>query len=706
MLGDGCDGLTFRKELIHVGDFRKRTKNHDQPFSITPAKLQHWEQTGNLMISDGVKVPCPLKHNDTPEATRAKALGYELAYNKKGKLALYGYLQFRDSEAAKLALTTDVSILVPEDPMYNAANGRKYDYSIKHIALTDYPVIPDLEGFEAVMLSLDDEEPQQPEKKSNKYAAQNAAVAKLLKDKKGNDGGVAMRTDAVERLVQKKDEKEKEAIAEEKLPIPTPAVPVSAAGDTPNKSVTFFKNSKAAQTARNMLHGIQASNDTVSTRNGHLSAAALHGAIGAVEYHHAKHIAHTTGGFVKRQFGKGGVKRLARVALRTGFRSGVRKFALPALLGAAAIHGVVHSAKGVAGQLNKARTAPVRLSFDRTKKVLRKVGHFAGTTAKSVAYGVALGASTKVGAAGVRLAKYGYRHHGLRSGHTLIPSAVVFGASAVGAHSLRKLVKHNINNGIESHKAIASGLEHVRNKVKLSTDIPANPGVVDQHGNIHGTRGRFAPKPDHLKSKNQLHRKIRSGVQFFKADKSREDHNNNQISSAGHAAKHAAFIAGGIPTAYFAGRRASSLYKQAVKEAGGGLSTGGRSTKVKNPTPKKGSEAEKTLKTKLTSFYANPRKNAAGADIPPKTARGSAANSATKNINARRAAQATFEKLRKVRIGKLGRFHNALRAVSKSKKTFALAAAAAGATALAAHQVITHAAALRAHAKDATTIKR
>lgn len=146
------DGLTFRKELIYEGAFLKRNSTTHQPFKIDEKKLSHWETVGNQMIANGVTVPTPVKHTDAPEAGRGKILRYEVDVNQKGKLALYGVTRFRDLEAAKMANSTDVSIFVPEKPVYDG-KGNEYIYPIRHVAYTDYPVIPGLEGFEPIAAS-------------------------------------------------------------------------------------------------------------------------------------------------------------------------------------------------------------------------------------------------------------------------------------------------------------------------------------------------------------------------------------------------------------------------------------------------------------------------------------------------------------------------------------------------------------------------
>lgn len=153
--GEEWDGLTFRKELIYADSFVKRNDTTHQAFTIDEMKLAHWERTGNEMIADGVKVPTPLKHTDSPEASRGHIIRYERGVNSRGVPALYGIFKFRDAEAAKLAATTDISIYVPEKPVYNG-HGKKYEYPIRHVALTDYPVINGLEPFQPIAASYDE----------------------------------------------------------------------------------------------------------------------------------------------------------------------------------------------------------------------------------------------------------------------------------------------------------------------------------------------------------------------------------------------------------------------------------------------------------------------------------------------------------------------------------------------------------------------
>src|SRR5690606_3005737 len=57
----------------------------------------------------------------------------------------------RDAEAAKLAKTSDVSVWLLPD--YEDGNRNKYDYVVRHVALTDYPVISSMDRFKQIAAS-------------------------------------------------------------------------------------------------------------------------------------------------------------------------------------------------------------------------------------------------------------------------------------------------------------------------------------------------------------------------------------------------------------------------------------------------------------------------------------------------------------------------------------------------------------------------
>jgi phage I-like protein len=138
---------TYRKELIYVGKFIK----DGIEFSIDDALLQHWVETFNEMSKDGIEVPVPIEHTTNPEARRGTVQALELAADSKGRSALFGVIQFRDEEAEKLAASANVSIYVPPNA---EVNGKRYVRPLRHLALTDYPAVPDLDNFHTIAASL------------------------------------------------------------------------------------------------------------------------------------------------------------------------------------------------------------------------------------------------------------------------------------------------------------------------------------------------------------------------------------------------------------------------------------------------------------------------------------------------------------------------------------------------------------------------
>jgi len=142
--------LVFEKELIYEGQFVKSEEG--MSFDITTTVLSHWSTMVGKMLANGVEIPVPVEHTTNPEKKRGNLLGTVVKKNKRGKYSLFGRIQFIDEEAARLAKSADVSIFaVPEIP---DGHGNIYKNAIRHVALTNYPVIPHLEGFQAIAASF------------------------------------------------------------------------------------------------------------------------------------------------------------------------------------------------------------------------------------------------------------------------------------------------------------------------------------------------------------------------------------------------------------------------------------------------------------------------------------------------------------------------------------------------------------------------
>jgi hypothetical protein len=148
--GPRTDPLTYRKEIIYVGDFTKQQDN--LKFSVNQDVLEHWHNTTSAMLANGVEIPIPAKHTEDSDAKRGTLVGTEIAKNAKGLPALFGFIKFVDDAAAKSGKNNDVSLYSPSE--FVDGKGNKYYRPIRHVALTDYPVIPGLGKFEAIAASL------------------------------------------------------------------------------------------------------------------------------------------------------------------------------------------------------------------------------------------------------------------------------------------------------------------------------------------------------------------------------------------------------------------------------------------------------------------------------------------------------------------------------------------------------------------------
>ena len=136
----------YRKELIKVGQYVKDSVG--LAFEVTADTLRHWKETFDRWIKNGNKVPIPLGHSAADDP--GKNQGWVRGMFVEGD-SLVGILELANPE---LALTTDVSIFVPVD--HTDGTGEKYDQPIAHVALCTCPVIPGLEGFQQLSLSLGD----------------------------------------------------------------------------------------------------------------------------------------------------------------------------------------------------------------------------------------------------------------------------------------------------------------------------------------------------------------------------------------------------------------------------------------------------------------------------------------------------------------------------------------------------------------------
>jgi hypothetical protein len=142
------DGLVFEKELIYVDTFTKG----DVEFNVTEKLIDHWVAESKKMMEQGFKIKLPVEHTFDPEKNRGHVTSLSKRLDSKGRIGMFGRLEFLTAEDAKLAKSTDVSIYSP--PSYQMGNGYTANRPITHVALTDYPVVPGLDPFETLAASL------------------------------------------------------------------------------------------------------------------------------------------------------------------------------------------------------------------------------------------------------------------------------------------------------------------------------------------------------------------------------------------------------------------------------------------------------------------------------------------------------------------------------------------------------------------------
>lgn len=146
---DEAAPLNFRKELIYAGDLTLQDHNGKRfQRKIERAMLEHWEKTSNALIANGNEIPLPVGHTREPSAKKGTVLKLAVEKNSRGGDGLFAYGQFNDAAAAKDYGRAQVSIWV--DEKYVDGHGKEYASPIRHVALTDYPIVPKLDKFEAM----------------------------------------------------------------------------------------------------------------------------------------------------------------------------------------------------------------------------------------------------------------------------------------------------------------------------------------------------------------------------------------------------------------------------------------------------------------------------------------------------------------------------------------------------------------------------
>ena len=145
---DGEKSLMMWKELCRTGHYETDGNEHD----IDTDFFRNMVATFDKRRKKGVEIPMPLGHTHDPEMKRGRVLFLEIRPNPKGGESLWGLVEFVDEAAKKALRNADVSIDAPEE--VTDGDGETFQYALEHVALTDYPVVAGMEGFQDVRFSL------------------------------------------------------------------------------------------------------------------------------------------------------------------------------------------------------------------------------------------------------------------------------------------------------------------------------------------------------------------------------------------------------------------------------------------------------------------------------------------------------------------------------------------------------------------------
>lgn len=152
--------LVYEKEIAYESLFTKRTPLGDPEFQLKIDRelIDHWVDTFYRMKSSGIPVPVPLGHSTDPDKRVGTVLELERRElpERKGRASLFARIKFHSPEAAQKYAHSDVSLFMP--PLFYSGDDQKFVRPIRHVCITDYPVIPNLKGFEkALAFSLDED---------------------------------------------------------------------------------------------------------------------------------------------------------------------------------------------------------------------------------------------------------------------------------------------------------------------------------------------------------------------------------------------------------------------------------------------------------------------------------------------------------------------------------------------------------------------
>lgn len=132
-------------DLIRVGDFTHPITG--ARILVTPARLQHWDESGNAMLSSGVGIPVNVEHGLGAHASRGNVVQFRIDGDR-----LQGLLQMIGDDAQVLLARNKISVGIdPQD--YPDGTGRVWHDVIYHVSITQFPVVSNLNPAQLIAAS-------------------------------------------------------------------------------------------------------------------------------------------------------------------------------------------------------------------------------------------------------------------------------------------------------------------------------------------------------------------------------------------------------------------------------------------------------------------------------------------------------------------------------------------------------------------------
>lgn len=174
-------GTKFRKELLAAGTYQHPTRPWKTPLDVSESYIDSLVEQTNLGLTEGVKVPLPLGHDDSddPEKNRGYMVRAFKDRNSRGELALFGEIEVTNPDTAERIGKDlqDISVYIDK---FGSGQWTPEGDRIVHVALTNYPVYAGQDNFQR--LSATGERETVPVLRREEAADQKENTMKLSAD--------------------------------------------------------------------------------------------------------------------------------------------------------------------------------------------------------------------------------------------------------------------------------------------------------------------------------------------------------------------------------------------------------------------------------------------------------------------------------------------------------------------------------------------